>query len=152
MTEKKGRGRPPGKMPIPQDKAESLIAWLGEGKTLREWCRLNGLNHGTVYLWMGKDAVFAERVARAREDGHEVLVQECLEIADDARNDWMERRRDDGSVAGVEFDKEHVQRSKLRIETRLKLLAVWNPAKYGERKQIEHSGRIGLESLIAGDE
>ena len=39
-----------------------------------------------------------------------------LEIADDARNDWMERQRQDGSTE-IKFDKENVQRSRLRIDT-----------------------------------
>jgi hypothetical protein len=35
-----------------------------------------------------------------------------------------------------QLDREHVQRSKLRIETRLKLLAKWNPKKWGDRLQV----------------
>jgi hypothetical protein len=37
---------------------------------------------------------------------------------------------------GPRLNAEHVQRSKLRIETRLKLLAKWSPKKYGERVQV----------------
>jgi hypothetical protein len=37
---------------------------------------------------------------------------------------------------GPRLNAEHVQRSKLRIETRLKLLAKWNPKKYGERVAV----------------
>lgn len=36
---------------------------------------------------------------------------------------------------------EHVQRSKLRIETRLKLLAKWNPKKWGEKVDLNHGGQ-----------
>ena len=40
-----------------------------------------------------------------------------------------------------------MQRSKLRIHTRLQLLAKWNPKKYGEKLALEHSGKVatGLE-------
>lgn len=150
MKEKKKIGRPP--QPVPKDKAESLVTWISQGKTCREWCTLNSVGVTTVFDWMAKDAAFAESIARAREAGEEIIAQECMEIADNATNDWMERKTSEGDAAGVEFNKEHVQRSKLRIETRLKLLAKWNPKKWGERQQIEHSGKIGLESLIAGDE
>jgi len=51
---------------------------------------------------------------------------------------------------GILADTDHIQRSKLRVETRLKLLAKWNPRKWGDRQQIEHSGKVGLESLVAG--
>lgn len=70
-----------------------------------------------------------EAIARAREHGEDVLAAGCLEIADDGTNDWMERAEN----KGWEFNGENVQRSKLRIETRLKLLAKWNPKKYGDR-------------------
>jgi hypothetical protein len=145
----KKAGRP--QEPVPQDKADSLVDWISNGETLRDWCRENGVGFSTVYDWMAKDEIFAGRIARARDVGEEVIAQECMEIADDARNDWMEKKNEDGEKTGVEFNKEHVQRSKLRIETRLKLLAKWNPKKWGDRQQIEHSGNIGLESLIAGE-
>jgi hypothetical protein len=35
-----------------------------------------------------------------------------------------------------QLDREHVQRSKLRIETRLKLLAKWNPKKWGDKLEL----------------
>ena len=33
--------------------------------------------------------------------------------------------------------KDAIQRSKLRVETRLKLLAKWSPEKYGDKKQVD---------------
>ena len=142
------RGQKP--QPVPQDKADSLVEWITNGNTIAAWCRENGVGVSTVYDWTYKDDEFAGRIAHARELGEEVIAQQCMEIADDARNDWMERQSADGDVIGQDFNKEHVQRSKLRIETRLKLLAKWNPKKWGEKQQLEHSGQIGLESLIAG--
>jgi hypothetical protein len=70
--------------------------------------------------------------------GFDAIAEEALEIADDGSNDWMERRRKDGSTEEV-VNSEHVQRSKLRIETRLKLLAKWSPKRYGD-KQTHSSG------------
>lgn len=145
MSEKKRKGgRPPEQ--VPKDKARSIIEWISEGKTLRDWCRAHGVGYTTVYDWMAKDEKFAEDIARARETGEEVIAQECLEIADDGTNDYVMTKQ------GVLLDKEAVLRSKLRIETRLKLLAKWNPKKWGERQQIEHTGKLTLESLVAGGE
>ncbi|HXD37446.1 MAG TPA: hypothetical protein VN624_12375, partial [Rhodanobacter sp.] len=39
---------------------------------------------------------------------------------------------------------------KLRIDTRLKLLAKWDPKRYGDKQQLEHSGTLSLENLVAG--
>lgn len=138
--------------PPTQAQKDDLVEWISSGETLRDWCRKNSFSSSTVYDWINSDTVLFERIARAREAGEEIIAQECMEIADDATNDWMEQRGQDGEAIGWKLNGDHVQRSKLRIETRLKLLAKWNPRKWGEKQQIEHSGKIGLESLIAGDE
>jgi len=64
--------------------------------------------------------------------GYDWMAEECLEIADDATNDWMEVYDEEGNVS-YKLNGEHVQRSKLRIETRLKLLAKFNPKKYSDK-------------------
>jgi hypothetical protein len=53
---------------------------------------------------------------------------------------------------GMRIDTGDVAHRKLQIETRLKLLAKWDPKRYGERQHVEHSGKVGLEHLVAGDE
>jgi hypothetical protein len=78
-----------------------------------------------------ENAAFAERFARARDTGHDIIAQECLEIADRKAEDYMVLA--DGRE---QLDREHVQRSKLRIETRLKLLAKWNPKKWGDKLEL----------------
>ena len=83
MTAKTSK-RPPGRPqePVPQDKADEICEWVTTGKTLREWCRLNGIHYSTVYLWMGKDKEFAQRFAQAREIGHDCIADDALEIID----------------------------------------------------------------------
>lgn len=51
---------------------------------------------------------------------------------------------------GDKVDPGHVAWLKNRAEQRLKLLAKWSPKRYGDRQQIEHSGKVSLESLVAG--
>lgn len=124
-------GRP--KEAVPQDVADEVVAWIAEGKTLREFCRQNGKpSYGTIYDWQEKDAEFASRIARAREQGEDVIAQECLEIADDGTNDWEQRQAKNGSTYDV-VNPEVVARSRLRVDTRLKLLAKWNPRKFGDK-------------------
>lgn len=105
-----------------------------------------------VYDWINADEAFALRIAHARELGFDAIAESTLAIADDATNDYMEKLDKDQLPIGYILNGDHVQRSKLRIETRLKLLAKWSPKKYGERTAIEHSGRVGLEALVADDE
>jgi hypothetical protein len=120
--------------------AREICRQLAEGVPLREICRQNGMPEWrTIYDWMVKDdqavaagggAGLSASIARAREIGYDAMAEDCLRIADDAANDWMETEH------GRKLNAEHVQRSKLRIETRLKLLAKWNPKKYGERVAV----------------
>ena len=111
--------------------AARMCEQLANGIPLREICRQDGMPPWqTVYSWMERDASLVQAIARAREIGYDALAEECLNIADDASNDYVETEH------GPRLNAEHVQRSKLRIETRLKLLAKWNPKKYGERVQV----------------
>jgi AcrR family transcriptional regulator len=120
--------------------ADEIITRLSDGEPLRQICRDIGVGKSAVYRWLDEKEEsfcpqFAGRFARARAEGFEAISEDCLEIADDARNDWMERRKPDGEVDKA-FDAEHVQRSKLRIETRLKLLAKWDPKRYGDKLEL----------------
>ena len=62
----------------------------------------------------------------------------------------MVRKRADGSIEDV-LDAEHVQRSRLRIDTRKWMAGKLAPKKYGEKIEYELSGQIGLRPIILGD-
>lgn len=112
---------------------DTILDGLAEGIPLAALCRQPGMPCvTTVWNWEKADPELAESIARAREAGEEWLAAECLEIADDARNDWMERNQQ-GGATGPMVNSEHIQRSKLRIDTRLKLLAKFNPRRWGEK-------------------
>lgn len=107
----------------PEDHYDDVIEWIAAGKTLREFCRQDGRpSAAIVYGWMQADNSFAERVARARDIGYDVIAEECLAVADDDTRDWL--------------DSSCVQRAKLRVETRQKLLACWNPNRYGNKVAV----------------
>jgi hypothetical protein len=86
---------------------------------------------------MYADPIFAGNIARARESGYDHIADDCLSIADDSKNDKVTDEK-----GQIRTDDEAIQRAKLRVETRLKLLAKWSPKKYGDRQQVEHSGHI----------
>lgn len=131
-------------MTISWDIADKICARIACGETLRAICREDGFpSHTTVYTWLDEQPEFALRFGRARAQGEDVIAQECMEIADNASNDWMELHSEESENAGYKLNGEHVQRSKLRIETRLKLLAKWNPKKWGDKTQAEISGPGG---------
>jgi len=79
-------------------------------------------------------------LARACAEGREVLGAQCLEIADDGAADYVIKRNSQGEEY-LAYDSEHVQRSRLKIDTRLKLLAVWDRAKWGDK--VQHADANG---------
>ena len=125
------------------DLAEEICRRIAEGETLPAICREEHMPHfQRVYDWIEADTDgFRGRIERARELGAEAIAQDTFDIADDGRNDWMEKYDKDGNSLGYMLNGEHVQRSKLRIETRLKLLAKWHPKKYGEKVDVNHGGQ-----------
>ena len=137
----KGRGRPPEA--VPGDIAEELVEWISQGKTLREYCRQPGKPAWrTVYAWMEKDVDFYARIAHARELGHDAIAEETLEIIDTFP---MEAVSDSGS----RLDSGHVAWLKNRVEQRMKLLAKWNPKKYGDKVGVQHEGGVTL-NVVTG--
>lgn len=105
-----------------------LVAWLAQGKTLREFCRQGGMPSNTVlYDWEREDAEFASRIAHARETGHDAIAEECAALAD------MEPLAVFDEAGNKRYDPGSIAWRKMQIETRVKLLAKWNPRKYGDK-------------------
>lgn len=107
---------------------------VSEGEPLAAICREEGMPPlRTVYNWMRDIEGVEAQFARARVAGYDMIAQDALRIADDGSSDTYT------DANGFErTNNEVVQRSKLRVETRLKLLAKWDPKRYGER--MTHAG------------
>lgn len=136
------RNRSDGK--FSQEILDEICDRLGEGEFLTEIYRSDKGKFptpSTVRDWMAADPVIARQVARARELGEDHLAAQCIPIADDGQNDWMDKNDPDN--AGYRANGEHIQRSKLRIWTRMELLKKMNPKKYGDRVSQELSGPDG---------
>lgn len=92
-----------------------------------------------MYDWLSQDLDLSLRVARAREAGFDALAEEALEIANTPRFGQKKvysfgAGEDEGNTTVTEEDM--LGHRKLQIETRLKLLACWNPAKFGSKVQL----------------
>lgn len=108
---------------------------LADGESLRTICAdVDMPNKGTVMRWLASSKALSDQYARAREMQADALFDEVLDIADDARNDWMESRGDND--AGWVANGEHIQRSRLRIDARKWMAGKLRPKVYGERLAI----------------
>jgi hypothetical protein len=84
----------------------------------------------TISDWKERHEGFSVKFAHARDAGFDAIALDCLEIADNK-------------------DEEHASR-RVRTEVRLKLLAKWDPRRYGERQQVDHTSSDG--SMAAMDD
>lgn len=110
---------------------------LKTGEPLAHICRENTMpSNDAIDDWCERFPEVKRIIAAARVRGFDAIAAECLAIADDGSNDYVDTEH------GPRLDAEHVQRSKLRIETRLNLLAKWDPKRYGDKVAVDHSGQI----------
>lgn len=89
----------------------------------------------TVQKWLQEHPKFREAYAVAKLRQADLIFDECLEIADDASGDRKTITRNDGSEVQV-MDVEFVARSKIRIDTRLRMASKLAPKKYGEKLDL----------------
>lgn len=134
-----------------EDKArikDQVIGWISEGQTLREFCRQEGMpTWGTIYDWREDDEEFKARFAHAREIGFDVIAEDALRIADTPQLGQIVTSKEWGDEIKQEDMLGH---RKLQIETRLKLLAKWDPKRYGDK--VDHTSSDGSMSPKAPQE
>ncbi|ELF7891071.1 DNA packaging protein [Salmonella enterica] len=134
-AEEKKVGRPSD---YTEELAEIICLRLAEGESLRSVCRDDGMpSKQAVLRWLARNESFRAQYVRAKEEGAEAIAEELFDIADDGTNDWMDKLDKDGEAIGYQLNGEHVQRSKLRIDTRKWYLSKIMPKKYGDRIQYE---------------
>jgi len=120
--------------------AAEIIKRLSAGEPLAQICRDDHMPAARTISDWKKDEKFSANFAHAREEGFDAIALQTLEIADDDSRDWEPVRDPEGNITGVKVDGEHVTRSKLRIDTRLKLLAKWDPKRYGDKVALTGGG------------
>jgi hypothetical protein len=129
--QKKKTGRPSKYTP---EIAQEMCNRLANGEPLRQICRDEGFPAWqTVYDWMYRDDALGEAgvglsgaIARAREVGQDAIAEQIwVEI-----NQEPERILSEG---GGRIDPGYVQWQKAKAEIGLKLLAKWNPKRYGDK-------------------
>lgn len=80
---------------------------------------------------MDADEQLSADIARAREAGFDQIAMDALAIADETAFDTREGK--DGALTP---NSEWITRSRLRVDTRLKLLAKWDPKRYGDKTLV----------------
>ena len=117
------------------------------GESLKSICKRNYYpSHVTVLSWLQKYPEFLNQYTHAREVQQEFYLDEMFAIADDASNDWMERFNKEEECVGWQINGEHVNRSRLRIDTRKWVMERMAAKKYAPKKNIDHTSSDGSMS------
>jgi hypothetical protein len=141
MAQRRNRGRPSR---YRQKIADEICRRLADGEGLKEICRTPGMPHeSTVRAWaLSNYQGFTAQYERARAIQFERWADEILSIADDSRQDTVVRQLPDGSTERV-INHEHINRSRLRIDSRKWLLSKLLPSRFGDRVSAELTGADG---------
>ena len=124
--------------------SDSICAKLSEGQSLRTVCKSDDMPcKATIFSWLRTNEAFLDQYTRAKQESADALTDEMLDIADDSTNDYMMKQGEDGSEYEA-LNAEHIQRSRLRIETRKWLSSKLKPKKYGDKIQQEITAPEGV--------
>lgn len=141
-----------------------ILERLSAGEPLAQICRDEGMPRvRTVSDWKRAHPEFGLAFADARDDGYDAIAADCLRIADTPLPGTIEKFEwvlvdGDPTNPAIKPKREWrcterrvedmIAHRKLQIETRLKLLAKWDPRRYGDRLALNHSGSLTLEQLV----
>jgi hypothetical protein len=119
--------------------AVKICSRVADGDSVRKICQDDDMpSKSTVFNWLAAHPEFVTMYEVARDIQADACFDEVLEIADDGRNDWMERN--DPKNPGWAVNGEHIQRSRVRIDTRKWKLARMNAKKYGDKLDLGTNG------------
>lgn len=112
-----------------QETASLICARMADGESLRSICRDDAMPAlSTVFLWVSKHSEFSEQYKLAMASRADAMFEDMIDIADDGRNDYIVNGEGE-----ERFNTEHVQRSRLRLDTRKWMLSKMLPKKYGDK-------------------
>jgi hypothetical protein len=133
-------------MPYPAKKntklIEEVLSRIAQGETLAALGRELDFHPNNWRLWCGEDEQLAIAYADARDVGADVIADDVLRIIDEDPERVIEFD-DEGKPSGKRIDSAGVAWAKNRAELRLKLLAKWNPKKYGDKQDVNIGNKDG---------
>lgn len=130
----------------------AVIDGLRKGTPLTVICSADGMPcDDTIRDWAASDEQLSRAIARARDVGFDTIAADVLRIADTPLVGEIVTEKADGTVERRKEDM--LGHRKLQVETRLKLLAKWDPKRYGEATLLKHGDADGnnldLAAMIA---
>ena len=129
-----------------------ICARIANGESLTHVCKdpkLPARQTVTKYLVSvdAENSGFADRYRRARESLLDVYADEVITIADDGTTDYIIKTGRNGHEY-MAVDQEHIQRSRLRVESRKWLLSKLRPEEYGDKMAVDVDTKLTVKHDI----
>lgn len=125
-----------------QEKADRILSGLADGKSLRAVCASSDdlPSHSTVLAWLDNAdfAEFANQYAIVRARSYRLLADEIIEIS--------------AAPTDAEDSAVSVARARLEVDSRKWMLSKMLPKVYGDKLDLNHSGRIVTSREMSEEE
>ena len=122
---------------------QGALTSLAAGQSLRAFCLANKIGYATVWDLLNPEGGDNSAYARAKAAGTHYMADECIDIADDSSGDVTV-----DAEGNERLNNEFVQRAKVRIDTRLRLIGKWNRRDYGDKVQLSDADGNKLEAPV----
>lgn len=145
-------------MPLPFDSFdlmifEEIMTEVAAGRSIQAICDSDERypDKATFFRWLIRHPEHLPSYEAAKELRAEALLEECLPIAVESRNDYIELTSEKtGKTRLVPTDQ--VARDRLRVDTRLELASKQSPKKYGRKLDVTTDGKaLNLTDTERGD-
>lgn len=129
--------------------ADEICRRLSLGETLPAICKTPGMpDRVTVMGWADENRDgFCDRYLLARERQRDAWADDIVAIADDSTQDAIEKEGKNGETFTA-ANREFIERSKVRIQTRQWLMKVGSPRKYGDKVETTHNASAAFVDLL----
>ncbi len=124
---------------------DKICELITDGMSVNKICQMPSMpSRETFYSWLRENKLGSfDKYARAKDIQAELYAEQTIEIADDASNDYI--IDDEGNER---LNTEHIQRARLRVDTRKWYASKLAPKKFGERTTL--AGDVDAPLQITG--
>lgn len=143
--------------------AERICDQLMDGKSLNEICKAKDMpRESAIRMWVAADYMgFAANYSRARLIGYERLAEEILQIANTPVSGFKKVTKPitykdaDGNInpTGEMLEEitegDMIEHRRLQVDTRKWILAKMLPKVYGDKQQVELTGKVDIAGGLA---
>ncbi len=125
--------------------ADEICSAIATGtESIEKLCKKNPHwpHRATIFRWINQFPAFCEAYTRAKKSQIEAYIDQVIDIADDASQDWVVN--ENGTTVG---NHEHINRARLRIDTRKWLACKLVPRLYGDNKEDKNNSEDAISQF-----